>query len=69
MHVITGDCDKCGFCILECPVDAIEDGGAINRIVPEKCVECGACVPVCPLGVIVVRSGEHREERAFEDRR
>ncbi len=57
MHVIGRDCDKCGFCILECPVDAIEEGPEINRIVPEKCVECGACVPVCPLGVIVERAG------------
>jgi ferredoxin len=53
MHVIQGDCDKCGFCILECPVEAIVDGGRINRILPDKCVECGACVPVCPLQVIV----------------
>lgn|GEM_PF-1856601 len=57
MHAIGGDCDKCGFCVLECPVDAIEEGPAVYRIVPEKCVECGACVPVCPLGVIVERAG------------
>jgi NAD-dependent dihydropyrimidine dehydrogenase PreA subunit len=56
VHVIGRDCDKCGFCIFECPVDAIEEGPEINRIVPEKCVECGACVPACPLAVIVERA-------------
>ncbi|MBI5486741.1 MAG: 4Fe-4S binding protein [Deltaproteobacteria bacterium] len=57
MHVIGKDCDKCGFCILECPVEAIVDAGPVNRVVPEKCVECGACVPVCPLQVIVEEHG------------
>ena len=62
MHIIGGECDKCGFCILECPVEAIIDGGPVNRIVPEKCVECHACVPVCPLQVIVEAPGGSRDE-------
>lgn len=57
MHVIGPECDKCGFCVLECPVEAIEEGPETFRIVPEKCVECGACVPACPLGVIVGPAG------------
>jgi ferredoxin len=55
MYHITADCDRCGFCVLECPCEAIEKGREINRILPEKCTECGACVDVCPLGVIVRR--------------
>jgi len=53
MYVIKEGCDRCGYCVLECPLDAIEKTKPINRIVPEKCSDCGACVPVCPLKVIV----------------
>ena len=55
MYVILDKCDRCGFCIVECALDAIEKGKVINRIMPERCTSCAACVPACPLGVIVER--------------
>ena len=57
MYVILDQCDRCGFCIVECALNAIEKGKKINRILPERCTSCGACVPVCPLGVIVQADG------------
>ena len=53
MYAILEGCDRCGMCIVECGVNAIEKGRTIHRIVPERCTSCGACVSVCPLGVIV----------------
>ena len=61
MYVILDKCDRCGFCIVECALDAIEMGKKINRIIPEKCTSCGACVRVCPLGVIVERPAQERD--------
>ncbi len=61
MYVILEKCDRCGFCIVECALGAIESGKKINRILPEKCTSCGACVPVCPLGVIVERPAQEKD--------
>jgi ferredoxin len=61
MYVILDKCDRCGFCIVECALDAIEMGMKINRILPEKCTSCGACVRVCPLGVIVERPAQGQD--------
>jgi len=55
MHVILDGCDKCGFCVLECPVDAIVEEPLTERIVPEACTDCGQCAEVCPLGVVAHR--------------
>jgi NAD-dependent dihydropyrimidine dehydrogenase PreA subunit len=40
-------CTGCAYCLLTCPVGAIESDGwaTINE---EKCTLCGECAPVCP---------------------
>lgn len=53
IYAILDKCDRCGYCVIECALDAIEVGKTINRILPERCNGCGACPKVCPLGVIV----------------
>lgn len=40
-------CDRCGICVVNCPV------GAINESTPRKtskdiCISCGRCIYVCP---------------------
>ena len=52
MYVITSACDRCGFCLLECALDAIEPGQSVHRIVQERCTRCGACHEVCPIDAI-----------------
>ena len=64
MFVILDKCDRCGFCIVECALNAIEMGKVINRIIPERCTSCGACVPVCPLGVIVEQPSQAKDAPA-----
>jgi ferredoxin len=52
VYVIDERCDRCGYCVLECLVDAVERSLPVHRIRPEACVECGACLEVCPLRAI-----------------
>lgn len=43
----TRDCDRCGVCAAECPVQAIDR--ANPRKVDEKaCISCMRCISVCP---------------------
>ena len=47
-YVITGECNMCGTCIEECPVEAIAVGDPKYIIDPDECTDCGACADVCP---------------------
>lgn len=44
-----GECDKCGICVKECPLQAIsaEDPTVLDG---DKCINCMRCVQVCPKG-------------------
>lgn len=53
MYVITDRCDRCGYCLIECALDAIEKGRTKHVILPDKCTDCGACFEVCPVEAIV----------------
>jgi ferredoxin len=53
MYSITRDCHQCGYCIIECPVDAIVKGPEIHHILPDKCVDCGQCAEVCPVDAVI----------------
>ncbi len=55
---VTRGCTKCGWCVQECPVDAItfdRDGAHID---PAKCIGCGKCYDNCPSEAIEEISGE-----------
>lgn len=48
-------CKGCGFCILECPKEALSVSNETNRkgyplvkLDVEKCIVCGICYTVCP---------------------
>lgn len=47
-YVITKECNMCGTCVEECPVDAIAEGDPKYIIDPDECTDCGACSDVCP---------------------
>ena len=48
-------CKGCGYCILECPKDALSFSTDVNRkgystvkLDEEKCIACAICYTVCP---------------------
>lgn len=48
-------CKGCGFCILECPKDALAFGKDVNHkgyptveLDEDKCIACAICYTVCP---------------------
>ncbi|HWR98037.1 MAG TPA: 4Fe-4S binding protein [Candidatus Methanoperedens sp.] len=50
---ITEECIVCGVCQVECPEEAIRDGGDRYLIDPDLCSDCGTCAEVCPVGACV----------------
>lgn len=52
MHVVPSKCVKCGACIKECPVDAIEERDGEYYINPDRCIQCGRCKDACPIEAI-----------------
>lgn len=50
MH--TDLCQRCGACVRQCPVGAIEIGRKNARIDRKKCIECFCCHEVCPHNAI-----------------
>jgi len=51
-YVVTDECIDCGFCIPECPIDAIKQIADRVVIRPSVCIDDGACVSVCPVDAI-----------------
>ena len=46
-------CNRCGHCVEQCPVSAVEmkaDGPSIVR--PRECTYCALCEEICPEGAI-----------------
>ncbi|QJT09514.1 4Fe-4S binding protein [Oceanidesulfovibrio marinus] len=48
-------CKGCGYCILQCPKDALSLSSTVNRkgynvvdLDQEKCILCAICYTVCP---------------------
>ncbi len=55
MYLITDLCDRCGYCLIECALEAIQKGRTKHTIVQEKCTRCGACYEVCPIQAILLQ--------------
>ena len=51
--VVGSGCTKCGVCVENCDVGAIEMTDAGVRVT-EDCIGCARCIAVCPNGVIQV---------------
>lgn len=49
-YKISDECISCGACEVECPVNAISNGGDKFVIDADTCISCGACEGVCPVG-------------------
>ncbi|WP_319471366.1 4Fe-4S binding protein [uncultured Pseudodesulfovibrio sp.] len=48
-------CKGCGYCILQCPKDALSFSEKVNlkgynivELDQDKCIQCGICYTVCP---------------------
>lgn len=46
------ECRACGDCIERCPMDAIEEGENVSKVIEGRCIGCGLCVSVCPAEAI-----------------
>ena len=46
-------CDRCGTCVVKCPVGAVEMG-ALGPVIarPADCTYCALCDAMCPRGAI-----------------
>ena len=60
-------CKSCGFCVVQCPKQALQIGEQLNtsgyryvELDEEKCIGCGICYSVCP--AMVFRIGENDAE-------
>ena len=42
------DCNACGICVGECPVDTIEMKDEAADINMDGCIRCGICHDICP---------------------
>jgi len=72
--LITEICINCGACEVECPNEAIREGGSIYVIDPECCTECvgvherEACQAVCPVECCVPDPGRPETEAVLLER-
>jgi ferredoxin len=56
------ECDGCGICVEECPVDTIHMEEDVAEIDMDGCIRCGTCHDVCPVGAV-----RHDGERISEE--
>ena len=43
----TKECTKCGVCVKECPVEAIDPANP-KKVDGKKCISCMRCISICP---------------------
>ena len=65
LYINGQSCKGCGYCVKECPKNALSLSGAINakgyavvQVDHEVCIRCGVCYTVCPDYVFEIREGE-----------
>lgn len=46
-YLITDECNACGDCTAECPVECIAEGDPKYVINADECTDCGACAEIC----------------------
>lgn len=57
MQVNAELCIGCGFCVRDCPVEAVSIVGKKASIDPVRCTHCNVCFRVCPEKAVLVSDG------------
>jgi phytoene dehydrogenase-like protein/NAD-dependent dihydropyrimidine dehydrogenase PreA subunit len=65
MEIDRDRCTGCGYCVLSCPVGAIDSDGWAT-LDQEKCTRCGICATVCPNDAIVTDVVPPESESQYE---
>ncbi|AKI97266.1 DUF362 domain-containing protein [Kosmotoga pacifica] len=60
-YVKTDKCIGCGFCVKNCPVNAITLVNHIAMIDYDKCLGCGQCIAMCNYGAMLPRWDESND--------
>ena len=62
-------CVACGDCIERCPMDAIQEGESVSKIIDGRCIGCGLCVSSCPEEAISLVEKQNMEDpqKNFQD--
>ena len=66
-------CNRCGVCVAECPVGAI-DAKEMQEIDSDKCLRFGHCIQVCAVGAkryggLLYTIGKKRFVKCYMDRK
>ncbi len=62
MKVDLEKCIGCGYCVRDCPLEAVRYEK--KAVIGEKCTDCGACMKVCEQGAL-----EREDEFSRRNRR
>jgi nitroreductase/NAD-dependent dihydropyrimidine dehydrogenase PreA subunit len=55
-------CNRCGCCVAECPVGAMQPQADVGpHVDAERCIGCGHCGAVCSLGAVISEDGSFPE--------
>ncbi len=69
VNIKQDECVKCGLCVKDCPIHAIEMSDSGAHVVMEDCFMCGHCLAICPKNIITISGFEDEPIELIGDTR